>query len=62
MIDTSDINASVAHTSVRKDTELRLITSDYGEMSDRGLRRMEFTEKGREIAKLFNEVNDILSK
>ena len=62
MIDTSNINANVAYTSVRKATELKLITSDYDEMSDRRLRRLELTEKGRKIAKLLSEVNDLLSK
>lgn len=62
MIDTSNINANVAYVSVRKATEMKLITSDYDEKSDRRLRRLELTEKGRKIAKLLSEVNDILNK
>ncbi len=62
MIDTSNINTNVAYTSVRKATELKLITSDYDEMSDRRLRKLKLTEKGRKMAKLLSEVNDILSK
>ena len=52
----------MAYNSARKATELRLITSDYDEMPGRRLRRLELTEKGREMAKLVSEVNDILSK
>ena len=62
MIDTSNINANVAYASVRKATEMKLITSDFDEKSERRVRRLELTEKGRKIAKLLSEVNDILNK
>ena len=46
MIDTSNINANVAYTSARKATEMKSITSEYGEESTQKARKLQLTEKG----------------
>ena len=59
-IDATNIQPNVAYTAVRKATDLKLITSDYGEESNYRVRKLELTDKGRKIAEHLSEINDIL--
>ncbi|MBX8636427.1 MAG: hypothetical protein KIS30_09325 [Thermoplasmata archaeon] len=61
MIDASNINPNVAYTSVRKATDLHLITSDYDGGSFQRIRMLKLTDKGRKIAGHLSVINDILA-
>ena len=62
MVDVTNIHPTAAYRAVRIATELKLISSDYVEENNFRVRRLKLTEKGRKIAKLLSEVNDLLSK
>ena len=62
MVDATNIHSTAAYRSVNKATELKLISSDYTEENNFRVRRLQLTEKGRRIARLLSEVNDLLSE
>lgn len=62
MVDVTNIHPTAAYRAVKKATELKLISSDYTEENNFRVRRLQLTEKGRKIAKLLSEVNDLLTK
>ena len=62
MVDATNIHPTAAYRAVNKATDLKLISSDYTEENNFRVRRLQLTEKGRKIAKLLNDVNNLLAK
>ncbi len=62
MVEVTNIHPTAAYRAVNKATDLKLISSDYTEENNFRIRRLQLTEKGRKIAKLLNDVNNLLAK
>jgi DNA-binding PadR family transcriptional regulator len=60
--DRANIHPATGFPALKKAIALGLVTSDYDDSYSNRRRNVQLTEKGKRIAKLLKEINDILSE